>query len=83
MNRYFERKRRGEIAEKDTQTEMQPLPRQSFSRQLLLASPGVLAILGEMTVYQLRTVAKDYELRTSGDKQTLIARIRYYLTADF
>ena len=48
-----------------------------------MASPGILAILGEMTVYELRTIAKDYALRTSGDKQTLIARIRYYLTADF
>ena len=53
LNKYIEKRRKGEVAEKDTQTEMQAFPRQPFSRQLLLASPGVLVILGEMSEFTL------------------------------
>ena len=75
----------GVVADKDTQTEIQPFSRQPFSRQLQMATPGIWAehgAMSEMTVYELRTIAKDYALGTSGNKQQLLACIRYYLTTD-
>ena len=35
-----------------------------------------------MTVHELKTIAKDHALGTSGNKQQLMARIRYYLTTE-
>ena len=66
------RKCRGEVAEKDTQTQLQP-----FSR------PGCHLLLEGMTVYELKTIAKDYGLQTNGIKAILIARIRQYLAPTF
>ena len=83
--KYIENKRNGVVADKDTQTSMQPFPRQPFSRQLQMATPGIWAehgAMSQMTVYELRTIAKDYALGTSGNKTQLLARIRYYLTTD-
>ena len=69
---YLTKKCRGEVADKDTQTELQP-----FSR------PGCHLMLDKMTVYELKTIAKDYGLQTYGVKATLIARIKHFLAATF
>ena len=69
---YLTKKCRGEVAEKDTQTQLQP-----FSR------PGCLLLLEEMTVYELKTIAKDYGLQTNGVKAILIARIKQFLAPTF
>ena len=69
---YFTKKRRGEVADKDTQTELQPSSR-----------PGRLLMLDNMTVYELKTIAKDYGIQTTGVKAILIARTERFLAPTF
>ena len=82
---FLRKKRVGMVADQGTQTQMMCMPRQSVTRNELMAMPGIWAEHGAislMTVYELKTMSKDYGLGTSGSKQDLIARLRYYLSAD-
>ena len=82
---FIRKKRVGMVADQGTQTQMMCMPRQSVTRNELMAMPGIWAEHGAislMTVYELRTMSKDYGLGTSGSKTDLIARLRYYLSTD-
>ena len=82
---FLRKKRAGMVADQGTQTQMMCLPRQSRSRMEQMAQPGIWAehgAMSRMTVYELKTISKDYGLGTSGTKTDLIARLRYYLSTD-
>ena len=82
---FLRKKRAGVVADQGTQTQMMCFPRQTMSRLEQMGQPGIWAehgAMSRMTVYELKTISKDYGLGTSGNKTDLIARLRYYLSSD-
>ena len=75
----------GTVADQSTQLQMMCFPRQTRERYEQMGQPGIWApggTMSQMTVFELKTISKDYGLGTSGCKADLIGRLRYYLTSD-